>query len=103
MRRFLRKTIKALKFSAFCGALWTTIDHIIETPLFVNSELTGMVQIADLCALALRRYFGNNEADLLDRIRPRFDTRHGRVVGVRHFTRDDCNCDLCNARRESIA
>lgn len=98
-----RKLTSLMKVFHKRGTLWTTIDHIIETPLFVNSELTGMVQIADLCALALRRYFENNETDLLDRIRPRFDTRHGRVVGVRHFTRDDCNCDLCNARRESIA
>ena len=29
--------------------------HIIETPLFVDSTLTGMVQIADLCAYALKR------------------------------------------------
>lgn len=28
------------------GTLWTRIQHIIETPLFVNSELTSMVQIA---------------------------------------------------------
>jgi uncharacterized protein DUF3800 len=37
------------------GTLWATIDHITETPLFVDSRLTRMVQIADLCAVALRR------------------------------------------------
>src|SRR3990172_11318350 len=31
------------------GTLWTKIDRIIETPLFVNSELTSMIQIADIC------------------------------------------------------
>ena len=55
-----------------------------------------MIQLADLCALALRRYFENGETDLLDRIRPRFDTRHGKIVGVRHFTKDDCPCFLCH-------
>lgn len=38
------------------GTLWTSVKHIIETPLYVNSELTGMVQIADLCSVALRRF-----------------------------------------------
>ena len=54
-----------------------------------------MIQLADLGALALRRYFENGETDLLDRIKPRFDTRHGKIVGVRHFTRPDCPCILC--------
>ena len=43
------------------GTLWTTIDNIIETPLFVDSSLTRMVQMADLCAVALRRYCENGE------------------------------------------
>lgn len=30
------------------GTLWTKIDRIIETPLFVNSDLTKMIQIADV-------------------------------------------------------
>lgn len=38
------------------GTLWTKISNIIETPLFVDSELTSMVQIADLCSYALRRF-----------------------------------------------
>ncbi len=38
------------------GTNWTDLEHIIETPLFVDSELTSLVQIADLCAYAIRRY-----------------------------------------------
>ena len=38
------------------GTLWTHINNIIETPLFVDSELTSMVQVADMCSYALRRY-----------------------------------------------
>ena len=38
------------------GTFWTNVRHIIETPMFVDSELTRMIQIADLCAYALRRY-----------------------------------------------
>lgn len=36
------------------GTLWTSINGIIETPLFVDSKLTSMVQIADLCSYVLR-------------------------------------------------
>jgi len=77
------------------GTLWTKIEKIIETPLFVNSELTSMVQIADLCCYALRRYFENGDLDLLNRINPRFDRKNGKIVGIRHFTNDSCQCIFC--------
>lgn len=78
------------------GTLWTSIEHIIETPFFVNSELTSLVQIADLCSFALRRYFENNETDLFDRIKPRFDKKDGKIVGFRHFTDSACSCVVCS-------
>jgi hypothetical protein len=77
------------------GTLWTSIEHIIETPFFVNSELTSLVQIADLCCYALRRYFENGENDLLERIQSRFDRKNGKIVGVRHFTDASCQCIFC--------
>ena len=78
------------------GTLWTTIEHIIETPFFVNSELTSLVQIADLCCFALRRYFENNETDLISRIQSRFDRKNGKIVGIRHFTDASCQCMFCS-------
>lgn len=83
------------------GTLWTQIQHIIETPLFVNSELTGLVQVADLCGYALRRYIENAETDLFDRIYTRADRRNDKVVGVRHFTSLDCTCQICVTHRGS--
>lgn len=77
------------------GTLWTKIEKIIETPLFVNSELTSLIQIADLCCFALRRYFENNETELLDRINSRFDRKNNKIVGIRHFTDDSCQCIFC--------
>jgi hypothetical protein len=43
------------------GTFWTTIDNIIETPMFVNSELTSMIQLADVCGYSIRRYLENGE------------------------------------------
>ena len=81
------------------GTLWTAIENIIETPLFVDSELTSMVQVADLCAYALRRYLENGEEELLDLVLRRADTKDGVVVGVRHFTKRSCVCKICVAHR----
>jgi hypothetical protein len=80
------------------GTLWTDVAHIMETPLFVNSELTSMVQMADLCSYALRRYVENAEETLFDLIFPRADRKDGKVVGVRHFSPAGCNCKICMAR-----
>ncbi|PKP16524.1 MAG: hypothetical protein CVU07_06635 [Bacteroidetes bacterium HGW-Bacteroidetes-23] len=77
------------------GTFFTSIKHIIETPFFVNSELTSLVQIADLCCFILRRYFENNETDLFNRIEPRIDRKKGKIVGGRHFTNDSCTCHFC--------
>ncbi|MCY4100207.1 MAG: DUF3800 domain-containing protein [Rhodobacteraceae bacterium] len=73
-----------------------TIDHVIETPLFVDSKLTSMVQIADLCAYALRRYIENGERFLFDKIFQIADRKQKKLVGIRHFTASTCSCLLCS-------
>lgn len=83
------------------GTLWTKIENIIETPLFVDSQLTSMIQIADVCAYALRRYLENNESDLFDLIFERADRKGNTVVGVRHFTNKKCSCKICIAHKQS--
>jgi hypothetical protein len=79
------------------GTTFSKISHIAETPLFVDSSLTVMIQIADLVSYATRRFFDNNEMDLFSRIYPRFDrTPMGALVGLRHYTgRTACRCQVC--------
>ena len=81
------------------GTFWTEIEHIIETPLFVSSELTSMIQIADLCAYILRRYLENGEEDLFNKVFKRADRKGNVAVGVRHFTGSSCACHICTAHR----
>ena len=81
------------------GTLWTSVDCIIETPMFVDSKLTRMVQIADLCAYALRRYLENGETDLFEPIFERADRIGGVAVGVRHFSPPACDCAICLAHQ----
>ncbi len=78
------------------GTLWTKINNIIETPLFVNSELTSLVQIADTCSYAIRRYLENGEQELFSHVFQRADRINDTVVGMRHFTCSTCNCDICS-------
>lgn len=77
------------------GTLWTQVHHIIETPMFVDSQLTDMIQLADLCAYALRRYLENSEDDLFNLGFQRADRASGASVGVRHFTSPGCACRIC--------
>jgi hypothetical protein len=84
------------------GTLWTKINRIIETPLFVDSQLTGMVQIADLCSYAVRRYLENQESELFGIIFARADRVGEVAVGVRHFTGSSCVCAICQAHRRNL-
>lgn len=82
------------------GTLWAKVERIIETPLFVDSSLTSMVQMADLCAYATRRFCENGDPDLFDRIFGRFDQAKGKVVGIRHYVgAKNCTCKVCIAHK----
>jgi len=95
-----RKHTDLMKGFLSRGTLWTVVRSIIETPLYVNSSLTSMVQIADLCAYALRRYLENGEAELFDLVFQRADRKREVVVGVRHFSDQTCTCSICSVHRQ---
>ena len=79
------------------GTIWTKYTHIIETPFFVDSELTEMIQMADVCAYTTRRFFENAETNFFDRIYDRFDRLpRGTLTGLRHYTgKRVCDCKVC--------
>jgi len=78
------------------GTAFLEIQNIAETPLFVDSALTVMVQVADLVAYATRRFFDQNETDLFDRLYQRFDRTGVELVGLRHYTATTpCTCRVC--------
>lgn len=82
------------------GTFKAEIKHIIETPLFVSSYFTNMVQVADFCAYALRRYFDAGEQTLYACVKSRADKISTEIVGLNHYTnKRSCSCDLCSARR----
>lgn len=81
------------------GTFWTYINNIIETPLFVDSSLTSMIQMADICSYAIRRYLENNETVLFDEIFKRAHRKGNTVVGVRHFSNPVCTCKICQSHK----
>jgi hypothetical protein len=81
------------------GTFWTQIHHIVETPLFVNSELSSMVQMIDLCSFALRRYLENGDKILFDLIFTRADKSGNATVGIRHLANPSCVCQICTSHR----
>jgi hypothetical protein len=85
------------RFHAEGNRYTAQIPRIIETPLFVDSTLTSMVQVADVCAYALRRYFENGETELFDIVYPRIRRHNGRCVGGRHYRgrNRQCSCRMC--------
>jgi hypothetical protein len=97
-----KKHTKLMKSFLEQGTQWTSVKNIIETPLFVDSQLTSMVQIADLCGYALRRYLENGEKELFELIFQRADRKDNVVVGVRHFTQPTCTCKICSSQRKAL-
>ena len=94
-----RRHTRMMRSFHAAGTPWTSVDCIIETPMFVDSKLTRMVQIADLCAYALRRYLENGETALFRPIFARADRIGDTAVGVRHFSPPACDCAICRAHQ----
>ena len=69
MRRFHRQ-----------GTLWTRIQRLIETPLFVDSSLTRLVQIADHVRLRIAAVLGESGSRPVrsDFLKGRPTRQHGR-------------------------
>lgn len=86
------------------GTLYRDIPNVVETPLFVDSALTSLIQMADLCAYALRRLLENKETRLWQLVEPRVEAANGAMVGVRHYTgKRACSCPICVAHKRTQA
>jgi hypothetical protein len=81
------------------GTFWTSVENIVETPFYVDSQLTSMVQLADLCSYAIRRYCEKSETRLFNEIFKRADTKGNKTVGVRHFSSKTCSCLICGTHK----
>ena len=85
------------------GTRWNTVvRNIVDVPLFVNSEASRCVQVADHVAYAVFRRYESGDSNYIDRILSRFDY-DGRVLhGLSHKHAQrmpNCMCPSCFSRR----
>ncbi len=85
-----KKHTELMKLFHARGTSWTRVENLIETPLFVNSSLTSMIQLTDVCAYAIRRFLEFGETFIFNEIYQRADTKYYSQsktyvkVGIRH-------------------
>ena len=82
------------------GTRWGELRNMAEVPLFVDSQASRIIQIADLVAWAVRRRYDLQDTRYFDKIVSRFDSEGGVLHGLVHFgPRDEeCHCPACLSR-----
>lgn len=102
-----RETAYRAMLSGFreSGHPWGNLKHVIEAPFFVDSVLSPAVQVADICAYAVRRYIerasaeGSPEQTNFSRIFHLFDRGGNKLHGIRHAClKATCTCLVCKER-----
>ena len=83
------------------GTSWGVIRHLADTPLFVDSRASRVVQLADHVAYAVFRRYNAKDAQYFDIIASKFDQSDGVVHGLAHKQTYDqtCMCPACLSRR----
>lgn len=87
------------------GASWGKVKHLAEIPMFTDSHLTRMLQIADFVAYAVFRRYQHGDSQFLDKIIARFDQSEGILHGLVHLVakHQECFCPACVTRRKPTA
>jgi hypothetical protein len=96
------KTVQALMSQyRTTGASFGRIKRLAEVPLFTDSKITRMLQLADFVAYALFRSYEKSDNQFLNRLLKRFHQRAGKLHGLFHLTskHDECYCPACLSRR----
>ena len=74
---------------------------VLETPLFVETRMTNVLQVADVCAYATRRFCEKGDTDLFDSMYSRIMRAEGHLTGMLHQTNREeaygrrCECRIC--------
>ena len=87
------------------GTRWGVIRNLADTPLFVDSRASRVIQLADHVAYAVFRRFQARDAQYFDRIAHKFDAEDGIVHGLSHKepSNQHCMCPACLSRRSASA
>lgn len=83
------------------GTRWGSLRNIADTPFFVDSRASRLVQLADHVAYSVFRRYNTGDAQYMDLIAARFDQADGVYHGLshKHADRMTCTCHACLSRR----
>ena len=83
------------------GTKWGVLRNLADTPMFVDSKSSRLVQLADHVAHAVFRRFNAGDAQYFDIIASRFDESDGVIHGLahKHSGKYPCPCPACLSRR----
>jgi hypothetical protein len=83
------------------GTRWGSLKNIADTPFFVDSRASRLVQLADHVAYSVFRRYNSGDAQYMDIIASRFDEADGVIHGLchKHNERVTCMCPGCLSRR----
>lgn len=85
------------------GTRWGSLKNIADTPFFVDSRASRLVQLADHVAYSVFQRYNTGDAQYMDIIASRFDEADGIYHGLshKHADRPNCTCHGCLSRRLS--
>jgi len=83
------------------GTQWGVIRNLADTPLFVDSRASRVVQMADHVAYSVFRRYNAHDAQYFDIMASKIDAADGIVHGLAHKQTVDpnCMCIACLSRR----
>jgi hypothetical protein len=83
------------------GTRWGALKNIADTPFFVDSKASRLVQIADHIAHSVFRRYNSGDTQYFDLVAHRFDAVDGVIHGLAHKHADAaiCTCPGCLSRR----
>jgi Protein of unknown function (DUF3800) len=96
------KTVQALMAQyRTTGASFGRIRRFAEVPLFTDSKITRMLQLADFVAYAVFKNYERSDGQFLNVILKRFYQSVGTLHGLFHLTSkyQECYCPACLTRR----
>ena len=82
------------------GATFGAFRNMAEVPLFVDSQASRLVQLADIIAFSMWRKYEHQDGRLFDPIVGRFDADGGVIHGLVHYKGhgEICHCPACMSR-----
>ena len=83
------------------GTQWGVIQTLADTPLFVDSLASRVIQLADHVAYTVFRRYESGDTQYLDLIATKFDAEDGIIHGLAHkeHGNPNCTCIACLTRR----